>query len=67
MMLTTMTMTEKDIYQEHGFKDRNSYLNSLADDYGMDIYAVSSIAEILGENEDFDGLVTAMEDFSIFY
>lgn len=54
-----------DIYKENGFGYRNDYLKSLADNNGVDYSVVSSMAEVLGENEDFDELVTALEDFSI--
>jgi hypothetical protein len=50
------------IYKENGFKNRNEYLNCLADEHGVDIFAVESLAELLGENEDFDGLVAAISE-----
>lgn len=52
----------KNVYQEHGYKDRREYLETLADEYGMDKSTVFSIASILGKDEDFDGLVTTLED-----
>jgi len=51
-----------DIYTDNGYTDRAEYLDSLAEEYGMDISAVLFIAEILGPNEDFDGLVTTLQD-----
>ena len=54
-------MDEK-IYQENGYADRNDYLNCLAEDDGVPIEDVYSLAEMLGEHEDFDGLVCALED-----
>jgi hypothetical protein len=50
-------------YSLHGYKDRNDYLASLADDYGIDMMAVRMIADMLGPSEDFDGLVSELEDF----
>jgi hypothetical protein len=50
-------------YAANGYKDRNDYLNTLADDMGIDTMAVHMIADMLGETEDFDGLVTELEDF----
>lgn len=44
--------------------DRIEYLDGLADDYGIDPDTVYAIADILGENEDYDGLVTTLQDFS---
>ena len=52
----------KNIYQENGYADRDDYLNCLSEDYGVPIESVYSLAEMLGENEDFDGLVSALED-----
>ena len=50
------------IYQENGYVDRGDYLNCLPEDYSVSIEDVYDLAEILGENEDFDGLVFALED-----
>lgn len=51
-----------DIYQENGYDNREDYLNSLSEDYGVPIDAVRALAEILGPDEDFDGLVSNLED-----
>jgi hypothetical protein len=53
------------VYEENGYADREDYLNCLADDFDVDIDTVKSIAEVLGEIEDFDGLVVALEDYTI--
>jgi hypothetical protein len=50
------------IYTEEGYKSRTDYLMSLAEDLGLDVDEVFAMAEILGRDEDFDGLVTACED-----
>lgn len=55
--------TDKSVYEQNGYKDRNDYLASVAGEYGTDMMVVGCIAEILGENEDFDGLICALEDF----
>ena len=52
----------ENIYEQNGYTDRAEYLDSLAEEYGMDI--VLNLAEILGPNEDFDGLVTTLQDYS---
>ena len=52
----------ENIYQENGYADRDDYLTCLSEDYGISIEDVYSLAEMLGENEDFDGLVSALED-----
>ena len=51
-----------DVYKENGFDDRQDYLNSLSDEYGIDIGTVMALANVLGPDEDFDGLVIALED-----
>ena len=53
---------DKTIYQDNGYADRDDYLTYLSEDYGVSIEDVYSLAEMLGENEDFDGLVSALED-----
>lgn len=50
------------IYVEMGFDNRKAYLLSLCDDYGVEPETVFALASILGPSEDFDGLVTALED-----
>ncbi len=55
-------MTNPDIYREYGYDDHDDYLRSLADDYGVPEEAVQALADILGPDEDFDGLVSSLED-----
>ena len=43
---------------------RAKYLDDLADDYGVDSFVVYSLADILGPNEDHDGLITALGDYA---
>lgn len=50
------------IYTEEGYKNRREYLDCLADGAGVDRSTVYALAGILGPSEDFDGLVTAIED-----
>jgi len=52
----------KNIYIEEGYADRRDYLKSLADDFGIAYEVVKLCADILGTSEDFDGLVTCLED-----
>lgn len=49
------------IYQEHGYKNRAEYLKSLCEEY--DATTVYALANLLGPSEDFDGLVTMLNDF----
>ena len=55
-------MIRPEVYQENGYKNRDDYLNSLSEDYGVPIDAVLALAEVLGPDEDFDGLVSNLED-----
>ena len=57
-------MTE-DIYTQNGYGSRKDYLMSLADDYGIAPTVVFGMAEMLGPDEDFDGLVSSLEGFPI--
>jgi hypothetical protein len=52
-----------DVYIENGYKNRKDYLESLAADFCIDLTMVFALADLLGENEDFDGLVTNLEDY----
>jgi hypothetical protein len=51
------------IYQEHGYENRREYLEELADENGADLRAVLELASILGPEEDFDGLVSSIQDW----
>lgn len=44
-------------------KERAFYLKELADEYGVDIGVVLSLASVLGPSEDHDGLIVALEDY----
>ncbi len=50
------------IYQENGYANRRDYLENLALDYGIDKTEVFTIASLLGREEDFDGLVSMLDD-----
>ena len=54
------------IYQNEGYKSRSSYLSAMAEDYGVDEDIVLIIAGMLGESEDFDGLISALEDANVY-
>jgi len=55
---------EKEIYVEHGFEDREDYLNSLREEYGSE--SVDALITVLPASEDFDGLISNLEDMSFF-
>ncbi len=50
-------------YTNNGFKNRTDYLNNLSNEYEIDSLIVYAMADLLGENEDFDGLITSLEDY----
>ena len=52
------------IYTENGYASRSDYLKCLAEDHGVPLSIVRALAGVLGPSEDFDGLVTAVEDAS---
>ena len=54
-------------YQAEGYENRRAYLLSLSEDLGVDIKTVMILADLLGPNEDFDGLVTSLEDYAEGY
>lgn len=50
------------IYTENGYENRREYLRELAQDYAVDLDRVLMMSDELGHDEDFDGLVSALED-----
>ena len=50
------------VYKRNGYESRMEYLDELADNYGLNRNIVYGYADILGANEDFDGLITTLED-----
>ena len=48
------------IYTENGYADRNEYLDTLREEYGSDL--VDTLITVLPASEDFDGLVTELEE-----
>ena len=54
------------VYTDKGYKNRRDYLESLADEFGVDVTTVFELASVLGANEDFDGLIVELEDADYF-
>lgn len=52
----------ENIYKENGYANRKEYLDELAEEYGVDNETVYTLASTLGKNEDFDGLISTLED-----
>lgn len=55
-------MPNIDRYKKAGYETRKDYLNDLAVRYNINPMIISGLAEILGDEEDFDGLISAIED-----
>jgi hypothetical protein len=47
-------------YQANGYHNRADYIESLCEEY--DPETVIALADLLGPSEDFDGLISALED-----
>ncbi|MDR0818761.1 MAG: hypothetical protein LBN43_04225 [Oscillospiraceae bacterium] len=52
------------IYEMHGYESRQDYLEQLAEENGANLETVLALADILGEDEDFDGLASSVEDWN---
>jgi hypothetical protein len=63
MKLTHLLMENvMSIYKQHGFDSRKAYLISIAEDYGIQESAVFLLSQMLGAGEDFDGLISHLND-----
>lgn len=56
-------MSSYNNYEDYGGRD--NYLESLSEEYGVPVETVFSLADMLGPNEDFDGLISTLEDYSL--
>ena len=50
-------------YLQNGFRDREHYLHYISDEYDVPFWMVESLANTLGPDEDFDGLVAGVEAY----
>lgn len=55
---------KQNVYQLNGYYSRADYIRCLSEDYDVPIGTVKAIADSLGPNEDFDALVTTLEDMA---
>ena len=58
--LQTISEYNNSRYQENGYKNRYEYLESFREQYGEE--KVNALLTVLPPSEDFDGLVTELED-----
>ena len=49
-------------YRVLGYDSRMDYLVAVADDMGFELDKVLALAQLLGADEDFDGLISMLED-----
>jgi hypothetical protein len=56
-----MPELDQDVYALNGYANREEYLDSLRDEYGAAL--VDTLITVLPASEDFDGLVTSLEDY----
>ena len=52
------------VYKDNGYKSRRHYLECLAEENGVDLEIVLTTASLYGPEEDFDGLVVAIQDLA---
>ena len=57
-----MEQMDPNIYIERGYADRAEYLEDLALEYNVPLETVLVLADTLGPSEDFDGLISSLED-----
>ena len=51
----------------HSPVSRKAYFRELADQYDIEYETVALLADMLGPSEDYDGLITALDDISQQY
>ena len=52
------------IYIRNGYDNRKDYLKSLSEQFNIDIESIYALSDMLGINEDFDGLVSSLDDYN---
>ena len=54
-------MGDNNAYIQNGYESRDDYLQCMSDDYGVPLEVVYDLADLL-DGEEFDGLISALED-----
>ena len=57
-------MAIQTVYTKNGYKNRRHYIRSIAEEYAVDEEFVFNLATVMGPNEDFDGLITEIQDYA---
>lgn len=53
------------VYEKKGYQSREDYLEQLSEDYDVPLDMVIELSELLTQEEDFDGLLSALNDYSL--
>jgi hypothetical protein len=56
-----------DVYQDNGYKNRTEYLQELSLDHDVSIETVNLYSDLIGASEDFDGLVSSLQEHSMMW
>ena len=56
-------MKKYNIYIDNGYKNQSDYYLSLSERFNIDLTAVYALSDVLGPSEDFDGLVSSLDDY----
>lgn len=51
------------VYRANGYKSRDDYFADLSRSYGVPLFVVFQIADIVGEEEEFDALPLTLDDY----
>ena len=50
-------------YSQNGYINRIDYLAKISEEYSVPLEVVLDVADLLGPEEDFDGLISSLEDY----
>ena len=60
MIMNNIMDYDLQVYIDNGYQSREEYLDMLREEYGKNL--VNTLLTVLPPSEDFDGLVTTLED-----
>ena len=58
---------ERTVFFREMTEKRMVYLEGLAEDYGIPEETVFAVADMLGPNEDYDGLIAMLDDYEYMF